>query len=58
MGFGSSSIAPIQNGKVVRLNSTDGSDAFRVKDQDGATIFIAKSNGDYGGRGKLIKPTD
>lgn len=48
-------VVPVVSSNVVTLPSTDGSDAFVIKDKDGFPIFKFFSNGTLGMKGRGIK---
>ena len=56
--IGAGSIGSVAGGKFITFNDIAGVDKGGFKDADGVTIFQVDSLGNYGGRGKLIKPTD
>ena len=54
--IGAGSIGSVAGGKFITLNDIAGVDKGGFKDADGVTVFEVDSLGNFGGKGKQIKP--
>lgn len=56
--IGAGSIGAAAGGNFITLSDVNGTDKGGFKDADGAIVFAVDSKGNYGGRGKVVRPTD
>ena len=52
------SMSTSSQGNIFILSDIAGTDSFKIQDADRSTIFKVDSLGNYGGRGKIQRPTD